>query len=100
MPITAEQALARAQAISPDCDTFVVRLYDGFDNEWMDVSKSVSGRRAKKIWAEKTDNGKKNTSYGDIDYYAIFPTDTTMVFSEKGKKDMERHQVNKMFGVS
>lgn len=87
-PMTPEQALQRAQVISPECDTFVVRLYDGFDNEWMDVSGSLSGRQAKKIWAEKTDNGRKATSYADIDYYAIYPTDANMVFSEQGKKDV------------
>ncbi len=63
---------------------FVVRLYDGFDNEWMDVSSPVSKEEAEKILAEKTDNGKKNTTFDDIDYYCIFPADTTMLFSQEG----------------
>lgn len=88
MTFTPENALRQAQRMSPECDTFVVRLWDGFDNEWMDVSKPVSGRQAKKIWAEKTDNGRKSTSYSDTDYYAIYPTDTNMVFSEKGRRDL------------
>jgi hypothetical protein len=51
---------------------YVVRLYDGFDNEWIDVSKPVSREQAEKIWNEKTDCGTNKTSYDDIDYYKIF----------------------------
>lgn len=36
---------------------FIVRLYDGFDNQWMDVSKAVSHKEAVKIWNEFTHNG-------------------------------------------
>ena len=60
---------------------FVVRLYDGFDNEWMDISKPVNEEEAKRIWNEMTDNGKKNTSFDDIDYYAIYSADTRMRYS-------------------
>lgn len=60
---------------------YVVRLYDGFDNIWMDVSKPTSREEAEKIWNEKTENGKKNTKFDDIDYYAIYPADTEMLFS-------------------
>jgi len=61
---------------------YIVRLYDGFDNQWIDISKAVSRLEANEIWLEKTENGSKNTKYEDIDYYAIFPADTKMVFSE------------------
>jgi hypothetical protein len=61
---------------------FVVRLYDGFDNQWMDVSKPVSKEAAEVILAEKTENGTKNVSYSDIDYYSIFPADTKMLYSD------------------
>ena len=54
---------------------FIVRLYDGFDNLWIDVSKSVSLEEAKNIWSEKTEKGTKNIEYGDIDYYNILPED-------------------------
>jgi len=63
---------------------FVVRLYDGFDHEWIDVSKLVTKVEAEKILAEKTEGGTKNTKFEDIDYYAIFPADTTMWYSAKG----------------
>ena len=56
----------------------IIRLYDGFDNEWIDVSKPVSYEEAQKIWNEKTDNGTKKTTFDDIDYYKIFPANTVM----------------------
>ncbi len=58
--------------ILPANSAFVVRLYDGFDNEWVDVSKEVPWEEANRIWNEKTKNGTEKTKYGDIDYYAIF----------------------------
>jgi len=60
---------------------YVVRLYDGFDNIWMDVSKPLPYDEAHKILMEKTKDGTKNTKYDDIDYYKMFPADTTMMFS-------------------
>lgn len=59
---------------------YVVRFYDGFDMEWMDITDPISKREAERVLAEKTDNGARNSSYADIDYYAIFPADTLMVF--------------------
>jgi hypothetical protein len=50
---------------------YKVRLYDGFDNEGIDVSKPVSREEAEKIWLEKTKGGTKNTCYNDIDSYVI-----------------------------
>jgi len=61
--------------------SFVVRLYDGFDNEWMDVSEPVSREDAERILAENTNNGTKNASFADIDYYCIFPSTTQMLYS-------------------
>lgn len=75
----------------PDDDTlYVVRHYDGFDNDWIDVSDPVSLQEAALIWGEKTDGGKKLTQYSDIDYYGIFPADTVMRYSEEGRKEWER----------
>ena len=51
-------------------EKFIVRLYDGFDNEWIDVSSP-----------NKTKNGAEKTKFNDIDYYDIFPADTIMYFS-------------------
>lgn len=63
-------------------DKYVVRLYDGFDNQWIDVSKPLSKEEADAVWKENTQNGTRNTSYGDIDYYKVFPADTKMLYSE------------------
>lgn len=60
--------------------THVLRLYDGFDNLWIDVAKG-SEEKMKKLWNERTSNGTQKTSYGDIDYYRVFPVDTKMVYS-------------------
>jgi len=64
-----------------DTQMYVVRLWDGMDGIWMDVSKPASRKEAEKIYNEKTANGTKNTRYEDIDYYGVFPADTTMRYS-------------------
>jgi len=58
----------------------VVRLWDGMDGIWVDVSGPVSKKEADRIWNEKTANGTKATKFSDIDYYSIFPADTTMLY--------------------
>jgi hypothetical protein len=60
---------------------WVVRLYDGFDNIWMDVSKPLPHNEANKIWMERTKDGTKNTKFSDIDYYRLFPADSKMLYS-------------------
>jgi len=64
-------------------EKYIVRLYDGFDNEWIDISKSVSKEEAMKIWNKETLDGTENTCFDDIDYYKIFPADTIMHYSSK-----------------
>lgn len=64
-------------------DMFVVRFYDGFDNEWIDVSEPVSRAEAERIFLENTDDGRRNTKYADIDYYRIFPAGTRMLYSAR-----------------
>lgn len=66
-------------------ELFVVRLYDGFDNVWTDVSKPVGRKKAESILDEKTKGGTRNTKFDDIDYYAIFPADTTMYYNGSAK---------------
>lgn len=63
---------------------YVVRLYDGMDMMWMDVSEAVSRERAEKIWNGKTNGGTKKTCYDEIDYFEIFPADTRIVYNEDG----------------
>lgn len=59
-------------------DLFIVRLWDGMDGIWCDVSEPVSKEEADRIWKEKTQNGTKAVKFEDIDYFHIFPADTTM----------------------
>jgi hypothetical protein len=61
---------------------YIVRLYDGFDNQWCDVTMPVSRAEAERVWNEYTANGTRAKEYADIDYYRIFPADTKMVFSD------------------
>ena len=62
-------------------EKFVVRLWDGMDGYWIDVSEPISQEAANKLLATKTGNGTRNTKYSDIDYYCIFPAGTKMIFS-------------------
>jgi hypothetical protein len=60
---------------------YIVRHYDGFDHDWMDVSKPLTWDEAVIVWNKKTKDGTSNTRYADIDYYSIFPSDTKMLYS-------------------
>lgn len=68
-------------------DLYIVRLYDGFDGEWMDVSGPLPKEEALELAGDKNEKrmgsaaGKREGSYDDIDYYRAFPADTTMRFS-------------------
>jgi hypothetical protein len=62
---------------------YIVRLYDGFDNQWLDVSEPVTYEEARLIWNERTNNGTEKTKYDDIDYYKIFPADTVMLYRSR-----------------
>lgn len=67
---------------------FIVRLWDGFDGEWMDVSGPLPHAEAEVLCGDKNAarggglHGKRRGDYADIDYYAVFPADSTMRFSE------------------
>lgn len=71
-----------------DESLYVVRLWDGFDGEWMDVSKPLSRQKADKLCGDKNASrggsaaGKRMGSYNDIDYYKVFSVATRMQFSE------------------
>lgn len=74
---------------------FIVRLWDGMDGIWCDVSEPVTKQEADRIWNERTENGTKSTKYADIDYYAIFPADTAMLY-RSGQSLMgleDRHKI-------
>jgi hypothetical protein len=68
--------------------TYVVRLWDGFEHRWMDITrKGLSLPEAAKIWDEHTGGGKNHTKYEDMDYYDVFPDDTTMLYSYEAMDD-------------
>jgi hypothetical protein len=69
---------------------FIIRLYDGFDHCWTDVTGPLTAEEADKKFAELTDNKTKMTDFSDIDYYRIFPADTKMVFNGEVKMPPER----------
>lgn len=79
-----------------DQPLFVVRLYDGFDNEWMDISGNVPREEAERILSDNTDGGIRNTTFDDIDYYRIFPADTKMIF---GRESVVNHEARKALGL-
>jgi hypothetical protein len=66
-------------------ELYTVRLYDGFDYEWMDILTGVPYEEARELWDLKTNNGTEKTRYNDIDYYDIFPANTQMLHSESGR---------------
>jgi len=63
---------------------FIVRLWDGGDGLWIDVSKAISKIEAEKIWNKETENGTINKCYADGNYYQIFPANTTMLYRSGG----------------
>jgi hypothetical protein len=69
-------------------DLYIVRLWDGFDGEWMDVSEPMPKADAETLAGDKNAArggslaGKRSGSYSDIDYYAAFPADTRMKFAD------------------
>lgn len=56
-----------------------VRLWDGMDGVWCDVIANVDLREALASWLAHTDNGTKKISFGEIDYYCIFPAGIRML---------------------
>jgi hypothetical protein len=84
MTMTKEDALETAKCKDPTANLFIVRLYDGMDGEWMDVTEPLSAEEAMAIWDRNTEGGTKKISYNEIDYYAIYPATVKMVFSDEG----------------
>lgn len=65
---------------------FIVRLYNGMDNDWTDVSPALPEKEAFEIWKEKTENATKKISFNEIDYFRIFPANTIMKYSSEGRE--------------
>lgn len=67
---------------------FMVRLWDGMDSLWTDVTGPVSHEEAARVWNEKTQNGTQNTTFQDIDYYRVFPADTKMLYGSENYEEL------------
>lgn len=67
--------------LEPTGTRWVVRQYDGFDNQWLDVCGPTTALDAFWCWLEKTRGGTQFIAYSDIDYYAMFPATTHMLYS-------------------
>jgi len=61
---------------------YTVRLYDGFDNNWIDIEANVSYEVARRVWEESTEGGTCKTRFANIDYYDIFEAVTKMLYSD------------------
>lgn len=68
-------------ADTPQAELYIVRLWDGGDHVWIDVSKPLPREEADEIWNKETKNGTEKTKYDDFDYYRVFPADTRMLFN-------------------
>ena len=77
--------IVRMKEIDEKSKLFIVRQYDGFDHEWIDITSAVSKEDADKVWNKETRNGTRKTEFADIDYYKIFPADTKMLFDRDGQ---------------
>lgn len=62
--------------------TYVVRQYDRFDREWIDIESDMTLPEAAKLWDKETKGGKDHTKYEDGHYFDIFPASTVMLFSD------------------
>ena len=71
-------------------ERFIVRVWDGMDGCWTDCTRAVSHDEALRYWAARTDGGAHHVSYAEIDYYAIFPGGTHMLWD--GSEGMEMHR--------
>lgn len=69
---------------------FIVRVWDGMDGCWTDCTHNVPREEALRTWASRTDGGAHHVAYDEIDYYAIFPGGTHMLWD--GSEGMEMHR--------
>lgn len=81
-----KQCYYEATGIDPTwikSERFTVRLWDGMDGVWCDLPEAtnVDLAFALRTWCQRTANGTKSTSFGHIDYFAIFEADRTMLYS-------------------
>lgn len=68
---------------------FVVRLWDGFDGEWMDVHGPCAREEAEQVCGDLNEQrtggpgtGRREGSFDDIDYYRVFSSDELMWYGD------------------
>lgn len=69
---------------------WIVRIWDGMDGCWSDVTEETTAEEALKVWFEKTGGGNHNWRFADIDYYRIFPAETRMIWDGEAGREMFR----------
>jgi hypothetical protein len=69
---------------------WIVRLWDGMDGCWSDVTEETDAFTALSVWVLKTGSGKHNWRFDDIDYYRIFPAETRMIWDGEAGRELFR----------
>jgi hypothetical protein len=69
---------------------FVVRMWDGMDGAWCNVTGAVSADEALRVWAERTKDGTVRVAFAEIDYFRIFAHDTAMFWDGGEGREMHR----------
>lgn len=80
-----EWVLANFEQAKFDETKWVLRHYDGFDNEWIDIATGWLRNIATK-YCEMTKNDTEQCHFDHIDYYAIFPEDSKMIWTAENKQ--------------
>lgn len=82
-----EEALRPEEVPVPEV-LYIVRHWDGFDGEWIDIGEPMTKELAEKEAGDRNEKrvgsgaGNRRGNYNEIDYFKAFPADTKMHFSE------------------
>ena len=61
---------------------YTVRQWDGMDMCWSDVAVDKTPLAALEEWDRRTKGGTERFRFDQIDYYAIFPAETKMLYDD------------------
>ena len=81
MRLTANDGCVADNCIRDRVGKFVVRVYDGMDNQWCDCTGPLSKDDAMAEWNRLTEKGTVKYHFDHIDYYRVFPADSRMLYS-------------------
>ncbi len=68
---------------------YVVRNFD-INDGWLDVTGFLSKEAADAEWLRLTEGGTRWTRFEELSYYAIFPANTRMLYSEENVARMRQ----------